>query len=98
MEADPTAALAARIVKDFGLAGRPPAERAELLDRIVSMVIRGAMVRAIDLLSEPDAAHFDEILGELPAADPARTAKAIAFVAARVPVYPRLLDQEYEEI
>jgi hypothetical protein len=90
--------LTSRIVNDFGLAKRPPAERTEFLNRIASMVTQGALLKAMDLLSDADAAQAETIVGDAAAVDPERAARAIAFVVSRVPSYPSLLDQEYEVV
>jgi len=87
-----------RIATDFGFSNRPPSERAEILERLSSMVLGGALMRAGDLLGEEESQYVEEILKEGGETDPKKVFTVANYIASRVPNLGTLIDEAYEEV
>jgi hypothetical protein len=90
--------LQGRITTDFGLVTRPLAERTKILERVIAMVMSGAIMRAADFLDGEASKYVDSMLEGGGENDPEKAQKMILYIASRVPQLGTLMDEAYEEV
>jgi hypothetical protein len=90
--------LQRRIKEDFGLATHPPAERAEMLERLTSMVMKGALLDAMDFLSEDESVHLEKLAEGDGSSSLENQQYVTSFIISKAPDFGSLMDKAYEEV
>lgn len=86
------------ITEDFGLSVRPPAERDEMLLRLSSMVLSGALIRAETLLDEDERQYLDQILVDAEENGPKTMLRVAEYIASKGSDWGGLIENVYQEV